>query len=139
MQQHERLFRNSGMENRLSDEKDLCVMAPPVERDRLTRLLEGPFSLFFPGQERGWERGVCFSSEDQNDSFLDQHANCTSVYSWNFVGSVCCCRCCCADDHAWCFHNIVWVCSWPSHQCPASRCVCRYCRVSLRRPRGNLV
>jgi hypothetical protein len=49
VQQHERLFRNSGMENRLSDEKDLCVMASPVERDRLTRLLEGPFPLFFSG------------------------------------------------------------------------------------------
>jgi hypothetical protein len=32
------------------DEKhktDLCVLAPPVERDRLTRLFEGRFSYLF--------------------------------------------------------------------------------------------
>jgi hypothetical protein len=29
------------------NEKDLCVLAPPVERDRLTRLLEGRLSYFF--------------------------------------------------------------------------------------------
>ncbi|KAH8757403.1 hypothetical protein BGZ57DRAFT_644810 [Hyaloscypha finlandica] len=29
------------------NEKDLCVLAPPIERDRLTRLLEGRLSYFF--------------------------------------------------------------------------------------------
>jgi hypothetical protein len=29
------------------NEPDLCVLAPPVEQDRLTVLLEGPFSYFF--------------------------------------------------------------------------------------------
>lgn len=29
------------------NEGDLCVLAPPVERDRLTRLLEGRFSYLF--------------------------------------------------------------------------------------------
>jgi hypothetical protein len=35
------------MRNRLRNERDLCVLAPPVERDRLTKFLEGPFSIFF--------------------------------------------------------------------------------------------
>ena len=29
------------------NEPDLCVLAPPVEQDRLTVFLEGPFSYFF--------------------------------------------------------------------------------------------
>lgn len=29
------------------NEQDLCVLAPPVERDRLTRLFEGKLSYFF--------------------------------------------------------------------------------------------
>ena len=41
------IFEGSSMEDRLKDEKDLCVLAPPVERDRLTKFLEGPFSFFF--------------------------------------------------------------------------------------------
>jgi hypothetical protein len=29
------------------NEEDLCVLAPPVERDRLTKLFEGRLSFFF--------------------------------------------------------------------------------------------
>jgi hypothetical protein len=35
------------MRHHLADEKDLCVLAPPVEHDRLTRLLEGRFAFLF--------------------------------------------------------------------------------------------
>jgi hypothetical protein len=35
------------MRHHLADEKDLCVLAPPIEHDRLTRLLEGRFAFLF--------------------------------------------------------------------------------------------
>ena len=35
------------MEMHLDDDKDLCVLAPPAEGDRLTRLLEGRFAFLF--------------------------------------------------------------------------------------------
>ena len=35
------------MESHLDDEKDLCVLAPPVVRDRLTKLLEGRLAFLF--------------------------------------------------------------------------------------------
>ena len=35
------------METHLDEDKDLCVLAPPVIRDRLTRLLEGPLAFLF--------------------------------------------------------------------------------------------
>jgi hypothetical protein len=37
------------MDRHLDEENEggLCVLAPPVERDRLTRLLEGRLSYFF--------------------------------------------------------------------------------------------
>ena len=39
---------NTGrMETHLDNGKDLCVLAPPVVRDRLTKLLEGPLAFLF--------------------------------------------------------------------------------------------
>lgn len=35
------------MASHLQDEQDLCVLAPPVERDRLTMFFQGPFSWAF--------------------------------------------------------------------------------------------
>ncbi|KAJ9636711.1 hypothetical protein H2199_007705 [Coniosporium tulheliwenetii] len=84
LKQMRRLFKNLGqtpmivgyMEDHLEDGSDLSVLAPPMERDRLTALLEGRFS---------WVLTLFKSSSDEDVDYVSHETVTTIVATFSII------------------------------------------------------